>query len=264
MVTGLAWGFGATAVPLWPGIAVPVAAGVLLIGMARREQRLLKEVIAALAFMVAGLTPWLYRNYTVFGFLTYVRTNYALELSVSNHDGAFPDAERNYTTGYPNNYFYRNHPGFDADAARRVQQLGEVEFNRERASRAFSWIRAHPAQFVKLTLARIVMFWVTPTRWQPVKSLFLLGITILGFLGFVLFWRREPFLGLPLAAAMLTYPIPLYFVQMDTRYRYPIDWVIYLFAAYALYTAAYLWLSQNRPERAGGGTVQFHTLFPET
>ena len=44
--------------------------------------------------------------------------------------------------------------------------------------------------------------------------------------------KRLGIVSLPFMALLIFYPLPLYLVQMDTRYRYPLDWSIWLFFGY--------------------------------
>ena len=77
---------------------------------------------ASTCVLVAALvvSPWLVRNYEVFGQFIFVRDNLPLEMHEANNDqsaGLWTRSE---------------HPGNDPDAMQRFQQLGEIRFMEEK------------------------------------------------------------------------------------------------------------------------------------
>jgi len=75
---------------------------------------------------------------------------------MGNHEGAGATLELSVRAGT------ERHPGNNEEEARKVQQLGELEYMRQVRRETFSWIRTHPAAFFRLTALRIAQFWFGP------------------------------------------------------------------------------------------------------
>ena len=84
------------------------------------------------------VSPWLVRNYDVFGKFVFVRDNLALEIHMANND----QSNGLWTRG--------EHPGNDPEAMRRFQQLGEIPFMQEKQQQVREFVREHPASFFVL------------------------------------------------------------------------------------------------------------------
>ncbi len=194
-------------------------------------QRPRRQILVLAVSFGAVLLPWTIRNFLELGGFVPLRSNYSLELSTSNADGAY--AQSNDNGQVPN---FR-HPSTSLAEAQRVQQLGEWQYNRVRATEARTWILSHPKKFVSLTALRFVYFWFPPyPLHQFYKWLLDYPITILGLVG--LYWmlqQRVP-LSVLLGMILLIFPTVYYPIQSDTRYRYPIDWVLLFLASYAVFT----------------------------
>ncbi len=184
------------------------------------------------------LTPWTIRNYQALGGVVFVRSNFGIEFSVSNHDAAHAQARDNYLIGYPNNYFHENHPWSSRAHAQRVQRLGERAYNRERLAEAIAWCRDQPGQFLTLTARRFWLFWAMPSINQRYKDVLLQPITVLGLVGLVILWRRDRQVGAVFGSLFIGYPLVYYVVQTGSRYRYAIEWALLLLAAYTLAAVA--------------------------
>ena len=187
-----------------------------------------KEVLILAVAFLAALLPWTVRNFFELGGLVPLRSNYSLELSVSNEDDAHPKANDNFR-----NPIFR-HPSTSEAEAIRVQQLGEITYNRERASEARTWILRHPQRFLTLTALRTVYFWLPPyPPHQFMKALLDYPITILALIGLYLMLQQRLRLGVFLGVLLLIFPAVYYPIEADTRYRYPIDWAFLFLASYA-------------------------------
>ena len=155
----------------------------------------------ALAVAVGALLAcalWTWRNYTTFGEVFFIRSNFGLELRLANHDGAQADI---WSMNAP-----RFHPGNDEGEARRVQALGKVAYMRQARDEAVRWIRSHPSEFLALTAVRAWHVWFGPPA-RPFEALPVAGLTILALLGL---GRALPRLAPPERAALViplvTYP----------------------------------------------------------
>jgi hypothetical protein len=232
---GIAWGAGMMSCPP----LLPVFLFLLLyfaVFAWRRKQAQWQLTVAMGALgMVVAVAPWTIRNYRELGGLVFVRSNFGIELDVSNHTGAYVLGADNMSIGFPNNYFHQMHPWSSQENAEKVRQIGEVQFNRQRQRQALNWIRTHKREFARLTLERTVFFWFMPSKPQPVKSILLMPWTLLAAAGLWLALRRHLALGSILLCVWIAYPLVYYFLEANTRYRYPIDWTFTLLAVYLIF-----------------------------
>lgn len=178
--------------------------------------------------------PWTWRNYSVLGEFFFMRSNFGLELRMGNHEGAVADVEamdRREGDGMP-------HPGINLTEAQLCRDLGEAEYMRRARTKAFSWIRAHPDEFLRLTGCRILHTWFGPWYTAASVAAFITLLTILGAIGL---WRAWPAMSVPQRVAVLSpilfFPLVYYVVVYMPRYRVPIDWVVFLAAGAAIWPA---------------------------
>jgi hypothetical protein len=208
----------------------------------------LRYTAVVIAGLVAGLLPWTVRNYCALGGFVPVRSNFWLEFSLSNRDGAYPDSRRNEIVGYPNNDFHRRHPYESAVEAAKVKELGEVGYAAVRKREAATWVRSHWHQFAVLTAERVALFWFPDYgESQPWKAWLCDPITVLGFIGLLLSAGTARFV---FWAIWLTHPLVYYVIQSDTRYRYPMEWTVWLLAAVAVTTLP-AWVKARLAARGG-------------
>ncbi|MGA8270302.1 MAG: hypothetical protein WB919_02010, partial [Candidatus Sulfotelmatobacter sp.] len=203
---GLAWGAGMLSCP----ILLLVFLLILMFFAVSAWKRQLPEwqltvAVAALG-MVIAVAPWTIRNYRALGGLAFVRSNFGIELDLSNNSEAYPTVVDNITIGYPNNYYHRNHPWANQESAEQVRQLGELGFNRQRLRRSVDWIRGHPQAFAKLCAQRTVMFWFTAPKTQRLKAILLVPWTLVAAWGLWVMLHRHRDLGLLLLATWIAYP----------------------------------------------------------
>lgn len=190
----------------------------------RNRRTWLDLACIALGAMLACV-PWAWRNYTAFHELLFIRGNFGLELRIANHDGADPDID---VTRARDAVF--RHPSANLGEARKVRELGEGEYMRQARNEALQWIRNHPAEFLRLTLLRVVYFWCGPMR-LPWKAAAITALTILALLGLR---RTLPRLAIPQRAALLiplaTFPLVYYFVSYVSHYRASLEGMLLLLA----------------------------------
>jgi len=203
----------------------------------RRQQRLSHLGVLILAVLLACL-PWTWRNYQTLNAFVFVRSNFGLELRMGNNPEALATFEE---MDVHDEYL---HPRVNLSEARKVQNVGEVEYMREAKRDALAWIVSHPAEFTWLSLRRIANVWVGPLhRLSGIPAV--LTLTILALLGL---WRSFPAISVPQRAALIiplaTYPLVYYFVAYMPRYRLPIDWILLILAG----AAAWSWLTL-KPDR---------------
>ena len=187
---------------------------------------------AALCVVIAVLvaTPWMARNYQVFGKFVFIRDNLPLEMHEANNARSQGLWTRN------------EHPGNDPEAMRDFQRLGELRFMEEKKAQVWQFIREHPGQFLWFTLERVVYFWIAPPQativagydmWISRHVNFALGAAF-AFAGLWLTLRNHVRGGFLLACFLLLYPLPYYLVNPFVRYKHPIEpemllLIVYLF-----------------------------------
>jgi hypothetical protein len=183
--------------------------------------------LVAVAALVACI-PWGVRNYRAFDAVIFVRSNFGLELRMGNHVGAEPSIDHPHFLNEP------GHPRTHVEDALRVRESGEVRYMRESGAAARAWIVSNPGEFTRLTAKRVAYFWLGPLD-QPGIALLFAILTGLALLGAVRVFRTLP---LPQAAALLiplvVYPVVYYLVPWQHRYRFPIEWILFLLAGTAV------------------------------
>ena len=191
--------------------------------------RLRKPHLVALgSAALLTVTPWIARNYVRFGHLFWIRSNFGLELEISNSDAALPFLDDNLT---PLGSFSL-HPG-RSHGCQMIQSVGERQFMSDRLHEAEGWIGSHPRQFLELTAQRFWLFWSSPFPGWPRRLLALLT-GVLAVVGCGLALRRNRIAAMAFVAVIGAFPLVYYFIQADARYRAPVQPVFLLAAAYAL------------------------------
>ncbi len=212
------------------------------IGWRKSNKRLAFTFFLALGVILACV-PWAWRNYTVFHEFVFIRSNLGLELRMGNHEGGTAAMETM-------NFTRPQHPRTQFAEARKVQQLGEVEYMRQALHETLAWVWENPLEFLKLTFLRFIYFWFGPLYLQRTAA-FTTALTILAVLGVR---RIFPVLSLPqrtvILVPLLTYPLIYYLVPYMPRYRTPIDWLIFLLAGVEIW----YWIEPKKPSLTQGGT----------
>ena len=208
---------------------LPVALGLVAFELVwRREPRRWRWAALTLLGMALACAPWTWRNDESLGGLFFVRSNFGLELRMGNHEGAGVTLDQSAQGGT------ERHPRTNVEEARRVQQLGELEYMREAGREATAWIRSHPAEFARLTGLRVTQFWLGPIDDLPIA----VGTTLLTLLAAAGAWRALPRMSVPQRAVLqiplATFPLVYHVVGYEARYRQPVDGLLLLLAAVAL------------------------------
>jgi 4-amino-4-deoxy-L-arabinose transferase-like glycosyltransferase len=212
---------------------LPVCLLWLLYQLPRRPQQFVGTILCV--FTAALLvSPWLVRNYYVFGKFIFVRDNLPLEMHEANNDESGGLWTRN------------EHPGNDPDAMRRFQELGELGFMDEKGQEVRQFIREHPGRFLWFTVERAVYFWIAPPQMTIVAGYdlmisrhtnFFLG-AVFAFAGLWLTIRNRKRGAFLLACFLLIYPLPYYLVQPFPRYKHPIEPEMIMLAVYLFWEAS--------------------------
>jgi len=208
----------------------------VLIGLAivdlwrHRFPRAVRDTGVILVVAFAVTVPWLLRNHQQLHGWTLMRDNLGLELQYSNHDHAAASS----TLLNADAASLEMHPNNSAREAMIVRELGEIEYNRREMRLAREWIAAHPGDFSRLSTLRFLYFWLGPVE-HPFELAITSAYTLVGLWGLVLLGKkvgRNQFVIW--CTALICYPPLYYFVQYISRYRVPIDWLIWLSAGLAV------------------------------
>jgi len=234
---GLAWGTA-----LYLGVSLlPIWLGTIVLRVVTSRSSVAAKLALSLAAAGVTASPWVLRNYQDLHAITLMRSNFGLELSLANSDGARPSLKQNLSTGHQPD----NHPLTSAGECAAVQQMGEAGYNRRKLDNAIQWIKGHPLGFSELTAWRVFYFWAGDPRdyWTAVPNELL---SIAGWVGCVLLIRRRFYAGAVVACAFALYPLVYYVTQSTPRYSLPIHPLIALCAAYSMYAYRNAnWISQE-------------------
>jgi hypothetical protein len=174
--------------------------------------------------------PWGVRNYRAFDAVFFVRSNLGLELRMGNHEGATANIDDPHFNHYP------PHPRTHREDAIKIQEWGEVPYMRDSGRQALEWIGSNPGEFARLTAARIRYFWLGPLD-DPSMALLFAALAGLAVFGAVQALRSLPAnRAAALLIPLLTYPLIYYLVPWQRRYRFPIEWILFLLAGAALWS----------------------------
>jgi hypothetical protein len=163
------------------------------------------------------LSPWLIRNYEVFGRFVFIRDDFGLQVRLGNGP---------YADGMLMPYLQ---PNLDHQEFEKFQRMGELAYAAECKRIAFDWIRENPSRFAIISLKRLFYYWNGVPR--PTSSLSRVDFRSSAFLAtsVLALWglgravrQKRPGAWL-FTVLMLTYPTVYYFVFPHARYRHPIE-----------------------------------------
>jgi hypothetical protein len=193
-----------------------------------------KSLLPLVLLPLVIIAPWTIRNYLVFHSFTPIRDNFGLELSVSNNDCARFGISANERNGC----FDKIHPNKSLNEARKVMELGEIKYNALQSREALGWISSHPARFIKLSIMRLIAFWMPTesfdihyTSGRHLERVAIYLITLSSVLGLLILCQRDGKSAAVLISSLTVFPLVYYLIQFEYRYRYPIMWVTFLLGA---------------------------------
>jgi hypothetical protein len=184
------------------------------------------------------LSPWIWRNYLVFG-RPLLRSNFGLELKLGNNSGS-----EAYMQIHGRGKIEMHHPIIKKDELEKYCKMGELAYTASARNKAEAFIRAHPYDFVQLTIQRILYFWLRDLDlskgleghfgiWSK-KSAFTTVIYILPLpfmlLGIVIALRGQRPAGV-LICYLILFPLVYYITHVRQRYPFPVEPVMLIFAA---------------------------------
>ena len=173
-------------------------------------------VLSSIIFF-AVISPWVARNYEVFGRFVFLRDDFGLQFRLGNAPGA---------DGMLMAYLQ---PNLNKLELERFQSMGELAYAESRKRQAFDWVRANPGRFAEISLKRFFYYWngvprptasVSPLDFRT--SAFL-ATSVLALWGLGRALRQKRPAAWLFAGLVLTYPTIYYFVFPHARYRHPIE-----------------------------------------
>jgi 4-amino-4-deoxy-L-arabinose transferase-like glycosyltransferase len=204
-----------------------------LLDFAQLRRSVLNSALA-LAMLALAITPWLARNYSVFGRFVFIRDNLPLEMHMANND----QSEGLWTRS--------EHPGNDPEAMRQFQQLGEIRFMDLKRQEVNQFMEEHPGRFAWFTLQRAMYFWIGTPQADYVagydlrlaRHLAFLLPAIFAWAGLFFSLRHRIPASFLLACFLVIYPLPYYLVNPFPRYKHAIEPEMILLAVYLFWRAS--------------------------
>ncbi|HYM77698.1 MAG TPA: glycosyltransferase family 39 protein [Candidatus Dormibacteraeota bacterium] len=183
----------------------------------RRGLPSLGGVVMASVVFWAALSPWLVRNYEVFGRFVFIRDDFGLQFRLGNWKGA---------DGMLMAYLQ---PNLNRGELEKFRQMGELAYGESCKREAFEWVRDHPGRFVVISLKRLFYYWNGVPREtnsvSPVdfRTSGFLATSVLALWGLGRAVRQKRAGAWLFAGLILFYPAVYYFVYPHARYRHPIE-----------------------------------------
>lgn len=216
-----------------PTMIAPSAVAILLLSLRLPDRAAAFRMISLHGLAIASfLLPWGYRNHQELGKWIFTRSNFGLELLLSNNDRATAD----YNTNLETSILRDMHP-MRSPECRNVVLMGEAAYHDQAMKKALAWIQSHPQRFLTLTAQRAFLVWV-PIMARPAQTLMGLLLVLAGIAGYWQLRRTKPQQVLLVALIALAYQAPYMLVHTTARYSYPIQFLFWLGAGIAAVNAA--------------------------
>jgi 4-amino-4-deoxy-L-arabinose transferase-like glycosyltransferase len=181
--------------------------------------------LLGLLVLLLVFAPWPVRNARALGAFIPLRSTVGFELWMGNRAGA---------TGFLDESLF---PLFNRRELNLYVSKGEVAYMRDKSTQAKTYIRAHPAEFVRLSTIRFIRFW-TGTGNKEGSVFFTLHAVLTTSLGLVGIWRilksSRVSLSVLFILPLMLFPLPYYITHAEFRYRLVIDPLLTILAAYGV------------------------------
>jgi 4-amino-4-deoxy-L-arabinose transferase-like glycosyltransferase len=229
---GALWGFSAMVNPSVLSL-LPFMALWALWPLRRSLPLASKLALASAVIFVASITPWTVRNYLVFHKFIPLRSNFGLELWLSNSPQV-PDTFAGYL-----------HPTDDPEEAAKYVAMTEIPYMEEKQSEALAFMRTHPRDTMRFFFRRFADNWIgmwdaPADMWGRLPTFYKLTLvwnclfSLLSFTGALFMHRTRNEYALPFTSVMLVFPLIFYVTHTTGRYRYPMDSVMGLLTVFAI------------------------------
>jgi hypothetical protein len=205
-----------------PSLAAPFPFLAVYAGL--RTPSGMRKVAAVVLSFAAVLSPWLARN----------------QLALHQF---FPIRSNGWAEVYFGNLGFDLHP---LGQSMQYQRLGEVAYVRQLKQQVIGYVENHPGEFARKTLRRVTEFWTAPRQFWA----FTWPLLVLCAGGLILTARQDSARSISFFAVLAFYPLVYYAAYVFSRYRHPIEPLIYVLSANAIVSA----VSVVRPSRLGTKT----------
>jgi 4-amino-4-deoxy-L-arabinose transferase-like glycosyltransferase len=206
--------------------------------------RLLQLALLA-ATVIAVVSPWVARNYTVHHRFVLTRTGTSLVFWLGNNPHVFTGSAATMN----GEHIFDVIPTPERERLSQLDELGQQDFFRAEAT---GFVRAHPLAFLQRWATKLGYFWwqgpqagrLYPTAWFRLYQAFYLLVIGLGVVGIGVHRRgRETWLLLGICASIAIVQSAYY---VEGRHRLLIEPLLLLLAGQGL-----CWLARRRAARAG-------------
>ncbi len=227
VVFGVLWGIGGLANPSMLAF-LPFCGLWIWRQRFKRALNTLPGVILSSIIFFAVLSPWLIRNYDVFGRFVFLRDDFGLQFRLGNWKGA---------DGMLMAYLQ---PNLNKLEFERFQRMGELAYAADCKRLAFDWVRENPGRFAIVSLKRFFYYWngvpkATDSRLPfDFRTSLFLAWSVLAIWGLGRALRQKWRGAWLFAGLILTYPTTYYFVFPHARYRHPIEPELLILAVFLL------------------------------
>jgi len=229
---GALWGFSAMVNPSVLSL-LPFMAVWALWPLRRNLFLASKLALVSATIFIAAITPWTVRNYVVFNKFIPLRSNFGLELWLSNSPQV-PDTFAGYL-----------HPTDDPEEAAKYVRMTEIPYMEEKQSEALAFMRTHPRDTMRFFFRRFADNWLgmwdaPADLWRYLPTFFKLTLawnclfSLLSFTGVLLMHRTRNEYSLLFTSVMLIFPVVFYVTHTSGRYRYPMNPVMGLLTVFAI------------------------------
>jgi len=185
-------------------------------------------VVLASAIFFLLISPWLVRNYEIFGRFVFLRDDFGLQFRLGNWKGA---------EGMLMAYLQPNLSKLEFE---KFQSMGELAYAAECKRLAFGWVRENPGRFAVVSMKRFFYYWNGVPKpsdsrapWD-FRNSFFLASSVLSIWGAGRAVRQNIRGAWLFAGLMLTYPTTYYLVFPTARYRHAIEPELLILAVFLL------------------------------
>jgi hypothetical protein len=177
-----------------------------------------------LLVLLAVFAPWPIRNARVLHAFIPLRSNFGYEVWQGNHFGA---------TGV---FDATLEPLQNKTEYAIYAREGEVVYMRNKAILARTYIRTHRGEFIRLSAARVVRFWLGAGSKanSSLVELHAAVTSLLGLLGLAALFRQSRAAAMLFLLPLLVFPLPYYITHPDFRFRLLLDPLLTILGAYAV------------------------------
>ena len=201
LYTGAMWGVSGL---VSPSLLAPLLPILIVVYFRNRKA---KQLLGLALAMMLIITPWTLRNFATFHTLMPIRSNGWAEI-------------------YFGNVSFDLHP---SGPSMQYQTMGETAFVEKTKNDALRYLAAHPIEFSKLTAHRAFDFWALPGGALGPSFI----LSLLSFFG-TFHAIRKSRNGVALMMVLIFYPMIYYVSYTFSRYRHPIEPIMYVLAAYGV------------------------------